>query len=246
MRKSALVKTRVRPIGCLPVSQTLPKAVRRIARTLKPEKIILFGSYAYGKPTPDSDVDLLVVMKTEKSINERYLAVGRLLRPRQFPVDFIVKTPQEIKHAMSRKGNFIIQEIITNGKVLYERRKRYRRVADHAEDDFNSVQKLIRGKKPTLYGACFHSQQCAEKYMKAMLVFKGKRFPKTHDLIDINKLLRQNEIEMGLTEDMLKLLSSYAVRARYDAEYLEMADAKEAFNVAKSIRKFSRKFPGLK
>ena len=129
MRKSSLVKTKVRPVGFPPVSETLPPAVKRIVKRLEPEKIILFGSYAYGDPTPDSDVDLLVIMKTEESTKDRYLTVGRLLRPRQFPVDIIVKTPQEIKRALKHKGNFFIQEIVTNGKVLYERRKRIRNMA---------------------------------------------------------------------------------------------------------------------
>lgn len=112
----------ITPIGSdAPVSETLPKAVRRIARELRPEKIILFGSYAYGNPTPDSDVDLLVVMKTRASRTERYLAVSRLLRPRPFSVDIIVKTPQEIKIAL-KTGNFFIEEIYSQGKVLYERR----------------------------------------------------------------------------------------------------------------------------
>jgi len=103
------------------VSETLPKAVRRIARVLRPQKIILFGSYAYGNPTPDSDVDLLVVMETKASRKERFLAVSRLLRPRPFAVDIIVRTPQEIKTAIE-SGNFFIKEIYTQGKVLYERR----------------------------------------------------------------------------------------------------------------------------
>ena len=116
------VTSKVQPIGFPPVSKTLPKAVKKIAETLKPEKIILFGSYAYGNPTPDSDVDLLVIMKTKESTKDRYLTVGRLLRPRQFPVDIIVKTPDEIKSALKNKGNFFIQEVIANGKVLYERK----------------------------------------------------------------------------------------------------------------------------
>ncbi len=112
----------ITPIGSdAPVSETLPRAVRRIARVLRPQKIILFGSYAYGNPDPDSDVDLLVVMKTNASRTERYLAVSRLLRPRPFSVDIIVKTPQETKTAF-KSGDFFIEEIYTQGKVLYERR----------------------------------------------------------------------------------------------------------------------------
>ena len=111
----------ITPIGSdAPVSETLPLAVRRIARTLRPQKIILFGSYAYGHPTPDSDVDLLVVMKANASRTERYLAVCRLLRPRQFPVDVLVRTPQEIQYSLAHR-DFFIQEIVARGKVLYER-----------------------------------------------------------------------------------------------------------------------------
>ena len=117
---------------------------------------------------------------------------------------------------------------------------------DHAKDDFNAAQKLLRGKKPSTYGACFHSQQCAEKYMKAILVVEGKRFPMTHDLVHINTLLQQCEINMGISEDNLELLSSYAVRARYDAERPEAADTKEAITIAKTIRKFARQWLGLK
>jgi predicted nucleotidyltransferase len=111
------------PTGCeRPVSETLPEAVQRIAQALRPDKIILFGSYANGTPTPDSDVDLLVVMNTSASSKERHLAVCRLLRPRPFPVDILVKTPREIKRALN-KGDFFIQEIVTQGRVLYEQRK---------------------------------------------------------------------------------------------------------------------------
>ncbi len=111
------------PTGCeRPVSETLPKAVQRIAQALRPDKIILFGSYANGTPTPDSDVDLLVVMNTSASSKERSWAVSRLLIPRPFPVDILVRTPKEIKTALG-KGDFFIEEIVTQGKVLYEQRQ---------------------------------------------------------------------------------------------------------------------------
>ena len=103
-----------------PVMQALPTTVQRIVEHLHPEQIILFGSYAYGTPTPDSDVDLLVVMETDASAKEQYLSVCRLLRPRPFPVDILVRAPQEIAHALN-KGDFFIQEICLQGKILYER-----------------------------------------------------------------------------------------------------------------------------
>jgi len=103
-----------------PVTEALPKAVRRIVEALQPEKIILFGSYAYGRPTTNSDVDLLIVMETSASASERYLAVSRLLRPRPFPVDILVKTPDEIRRALEA-GDHFIHHIFSRGQVLYER-----------------------------------------------------------------------------------------------------------------------------
>ena len=120
------LRTKVQPTGFPPVAKTLPQAIKRIVSELKPEKIILFGSYAYGNPTPDSDVDLFVVIETNGKNKEMYRAVSRLLYPRQFPVDIIVKTPREVEEAMQggKDNGFFIREIVKNGKVLYDRNNR--------------------------------------------------------------------------------------------------------------------------
>ena len=103
-----------------PIGHTLPISIQYIIDKLAPEKIILFGSYAYGSPTPDSDVDLLIILETTASTKERYLAVSELLYPRPFPVDILVKTPQEIDQAV-KQGDFFIKELLSRGQVLYER-----------------------------------------------------------------------------------------------------------------------------
>ena len=111
----------VQPPGFAPVTaKALNEITRRIVTNLHPEKIILFGSYGYGKPTDDSDVDLLVIMETGGRPADRYLAVSRLIRPRPFPLDILVKTPAEIAQALE-EGDFFIREIVTQGQVLYER-----------------------------------------------------------------------------------------------------------------------------
>jgi predicted nucleotidyltransferase len=104
------------------VGKSIRPAIQRIVDELKPEKIVLFGSYAYGRPNPHSDVDLLVVMKTNASLKERSWKVSRLLLPRPFPVDILVKTPKEIETAL-KSGDFFLKEILSRGKVLYERNK---------------------------------------------------------------------------------------------------------------------------
>lgn len=115
------IKTDMHPTGFPPVAETLPAAVERIVRELDPEKIILFGSYAYGNPTSDSDVDLFVMMESNDTYKERFLKVARLLRPRLFPVDIIVKTPQEVQDEY--KHSFFLREILDRGEILYERNR---------------------------------------------------------------------------------------------------------------------------
>ena len=111
------------PLGLtVSVGKSLRPAIQKIIQELNPEKIVLFGSYAYGTPNPHSDVDLLVIMKTRSSHKDRSWAVSRLLLPRPFPVDILVKTPQEIEKALEL-GDFFVKEILTRGKVLYERSK---------------------------------------------------------------------------------------------------------------------------
>jgi len=70
----------------------------------------------------------------------------------------------------------------------------------HAEDDFDMVRKALRGKKPSTFGACFHAQQCAEKYMKALLAFKEIRFPFTHDLNALKVKCASVGINIGVEE----------------------------------------------
>ena len=103
------------------MGETLPSAIERIVAEIRPEKVVLFGSYAYGDPTPGSDVDLLIILETDAPSKERSWTVSRLLLPRPFPVDILVKTPQEVERALV-KGDFFMREILERGKVLYERR----------------------------------------------------------------------------------------------------------------------------
>ncbi|MGB9777130.1 MAG: nucleotidyltransferase domain-containing protein [Anaerolineae bacterium] len=108
------------PRGLPPVAETLPAAIENLIREVNPEKIILFGSYARGDPTPDSDVDLLVIVRTDESYRERYMRVARALRPRLFPLDLIVKTPEEVEEALQTFSPFL-REIFAKGVCLYER-----------------------------------------------------------------------------------------------------------------------------
>jgi len=93
---------------------------RRIVECFQPQRIILFGSYAHGHPKPESDVDLLVIMETAKRSRQQRLEISQALSPRPFPLDIVVRTPQEIEERIAL-GDRFLREIITQGKVLYER-----------------------------------------------------------------------------------------------------------------------------
>ena len=97
--------------------------VKRIADKFQPERIILFGSYAYGNPKPESDVDLLVVMKTRLRERQQRLEISRALSPRPFPMDVVVRTPKQLKERIAM-GDMFLREITTQGRVIYEQHRR--------------------------------------------------------------------------------------------------------------------------
>ena len=103
----------------------------------------------------------------------------------------------------------------------------------------------LRRKVPLAFSACFHAQQCAEKYMKALLVAKGVGFPRTHDLLLIAQLCAEADILIGLAPERLHALSDYAVRARYPGDEPIVEEAKDAVLIAKSVRRFARRWLGV-
>ena len=100
--------------------EQLQEVVQRIKGACDPQRILLFGSHVYGKPMPDSDVDLLVVMQSNERAAARSAAIAKTLLDIPFPMDIIVRTPDEIRHRLNI-GDYFIREILERGEVLYER-----------------------------------------------------------------------------------------------------------------------------
>ena len=95
------------------------QVARRIAARVKPRKIILFGSHAYGRPRKDSDLDLLVILPRRPSDRFKgYQRVNRAVGEHQWPLDLLVKGLDEIESRLKIGDSFII-EIMRRGKVLY-------------------------------------------------------------------------------------------------------------------------------
>lgn len=96
--------------------------VNRIVEDFKPEKIMLFGSYAWGKPKSDSDVDLFIVKDdTQKNTREMAVDLERILSERNIPIDLLVYKPDQVEKRLNIRDPFITK-IFQDGKVLYERK----------------------------------------------------------------------------------------------------------------------------
>lgn len=90
----------------------------QVGRGFDAERVILFGSYAEGSATEDSDVDLLVTCPFEGKSVHKSVEIRMKLRPR-FPVDLLVRTPEKVRQRIEM-GDGFMREIIEEGKVLYE------------------------------------------------------------------------------------------------------------------------------
>ncbi len=103
----------------------IKKFCNQIVQQFRPDQIILFGSYGYGQPTEESDVDLLVVLSFEGENARKSWEILRQTNP-SFPVDLLIRTPKKIQERLNLNDGFI-REIIEKGQVLY--------AADHSRVD---------------------------------------------------------------------------------------------------------------
>ena len=98
--------------------RVIRRFARQVAERFRPDKIILFGSHAYGTPHADSDVDILVVMPCRNQLDQA-LKIEATIDP-PFPVQVIVRTPYNLGWRLAEKESFHT-EIVTKGQVLYEK-----------------------------------------------------------------------------------------------------------------------------
>ena len=96
--------------------------VEVLIREYEPEKLILFGSAAQGEIHEWSDLDLVVIKRTDKPLLERIEEVMRLVRPK-VGLDVLVYTPEEMEDLVDERRVFVLDEIIYKGAVAYERRR---------------------------------------------------------------------------------------------------------------------------
>lgn len=97
--------------------RVIRRFARQVAERFRPEKIILFGSHAYGTPHADSDVDILVIMPARNQLDQAF-KIHWAIRP-PFPLHIIVRTPKNLKWRLE-EGESFLTEVVSKGKVLYE------------------------------------------------------------------------------------------------------------------------------
>jgi len=215
----------------------LDEISKRLIEKYDPDKIILFGSRAEGKDCAGSDIDLLIVKETEKRPLERRIEVETLLSDRSVPIDVLVYTPDEVRHLYSL-GSPFIEEVMEKGRLLYMRKVTMAWLRD-AEQELESASVLYEHEKYRT--ACYHSQQSVEKGLKAVIIERGSKPERTHDIVELFHAVAGTGFDTGLsTEDAVYLNSIYKGRYLTDEGLLphgepSRTDAEHALFAAKRL-----------
>jgi predicted nucleotidyltransferase len=98
--------------------RVIRRFARDVAEKFQPDRIVLFGSYAYGTPHEDSDVDVLVIIPARNQLDMAFKIHWAIQPP--FPLDIIVRTPKEMAWRLE-EGESFLTEVLSRGKVLYEK-----------------------------------------------------------------------------------------------------------------------------
>ena len=91
---------------------------QQIVDLFRPQKVILFGSHAYGVPSSDSDIDLLVVMPLDGRVHEQAVKIRKGIKS-TLPIDLLVRTPEQVRERIEMEDHFM-RSIVEQGKVLYD------------------------------------------------------------------------------------------------------------------------------
>lgn len=234
------------------------EVVAFVAQRFRPECVVLFGSRVYGRPSNESDIDLMVVMETALGANRQWTeiheAVNREFGYRDPRFDIKVMTPDRIRLGLS-ENNFYVVDVMTKGVILVgdkgagesggimhagggqpgPKQATLEWLAK-ADDDCRVARIIVEMPDPPLGLACFHAQQCAEKLLKAILQEREIRFPRTHKLEELAELAAGVAPGFSSLGPDLEWLTEFSVNVRYPEVKVPAPDAERALRVAEAVR----------
>jgi HEPN domain-containing protein/predicted nucleotidyltransferase len=254
------------PPDARPGRAQLAAVVAQVAEEFRPARIVLFGSRAYGTPTYDSDVDLMVIMETDLPNPEQAFLIRNSLDLRPtFALDILVRRPEQIALGLA-EGDFFIRDVMEKGIALYDDGTRSWIVStpstppptgsggltqaaqgwlDKGDGDLAGARVLAAHAVPMFDLACFHAQQAAEKHLKGYLQQRLIAFPRTHNLEDLAQLAMPSVPGLQPHLADLSWLSGYAVDVRYPGLTATSADVVRAIQIAENVQKLVRAALGL-
>lgn len=245
--------------------QEIQATCDEIVREFAPLQVILFGSYAYGTPMEDSDVDLLVVMDIPKSEFTRKAIEIRQRISYRFGLDLLVRSPEEIAYRVSH-NDWFLREITEKGELLhggdagcnvknlqtpYNSANVLKKEKDcmnpltlewieKAEEDYNTAKWLQQSPNSVDNSICFHAQQCIEKYLKAWLQEEDIGAPRTHSLEELLDLIVTTLPEWQHWQPDFKIIMVYAVDPRYPGASRTAEDTHHAMHICDEVRQAVR------
>jgi HEPN domain-containing protein/predicted nucleotidyltransferase len=260
-RRKAEPKPERRYEGADVPMRLIRRFARQVAERFHPDQIILFGSYAYGTPHSESDVDILVVMPCSDQLTQA--ARIRWQIPAPFSVDLHVRTPKTIKWRLG-EGELFLTKVVTKGKVLYRSGKeenyagwiahppsllssqgKMKRVTrewvKQAEGHFLAAQLGKRLKTPAYDSVCFHCQESAKKYLKGLLEEFGLRVPKTYDLDELLTRLQPHFPTLRSLRRGLHFLKDFGEDVLYPGRKASKRQAVAAVRWAGKVRAEARR-----
>ena len=239
--------------------RVIRRFAREVAERFQPDKIILFGSYAYGTPHADSDVDVLVVMPARNQL-DMAVKISLAIDP-SFPLDIIVRTPKNMKWRLE-EGDSFLREIMSRGKLLYEgeeatvspsdnrrssgRRSLTKEWVDRAETSYRCAGYSRLPPASDHSQVCFHCRAVAENYLKAVLQEQDVPVPRTHDLTLLRLLLLPHFPSLSALRRGLSFLIRFDEDILYPPAVTSQREAEAALRWAERVRIDCRALLGIR
>lgn len=193
--------------------KTIDDVAERLIRLYDPERIILFGSHTTERPSDGGDIDLLIVKETEKRPIDRRVEVEKILSDRLVPLDIVVYTPEELRFLFSI-GSPFVEEIMEKRRAIYVRKATESWIKG-ADDELDIATILYEHEK--YQGSCYHSQQCVEKGLRALILEKGQKPERIDDIVELLNAATRLGWDIGISLDDAVFLNSI-YKGRYPTE----------------------------